>query len=198
MPALQSDHPNLEKLTAFGLGRLSEADSSSIELHLSNCGECRAKLEDVPADSLVSLLQASASDTLDNLDLSGPSADTDSSPPPKSSLPPFYKKLAQIIGGKPVDPAKPAPPAKETPSGTVVVKPGFVAPRELEGHARYLVLEPLGAGGMGTVYKAQHRMMERIVALKIVNPLLVTEDGQETVDYLLFRLWFFSTLSSRS
>ena len=62
-------------------------------------------------------------------------------------------------------------------SDTKVAPPAFTVPRELEGHARYLVLAPLGAGGMGTVYKARHRLMERVVALKIVNPLLVNKPG---------------------
>jgi serine/threonine protein kinase len=34
----------------------------------------------------------------------------------------------------------------------------------------YLLLERLGEGGMGTVYKARHRSMERVVALKIIRP----------------------------
>jgi RND family efflux transporter MFP subunit len=46
-------------------------------------------------------------------------------------------------------------------------------PLELADHPRYRVLEPLGAGGMGTVYKVEHRHMERLVALKVINPKLV-------------------------
>ncbi|QDV22187.1 protein kinase domain-containing protein [Aureliella helgolandensis] len=34
----------------------------------------------------------------------------------------------------------------------------------------YLLLEPIGAGGMGSVYRAEHRTMNRHVALKILSP----------------------------
>src|SRR5437773_9848959 len=33
----------------------------------------------------------------------------------------------------------------------------------------YLVLDRIGAGGMGQVYRARHRRMDRIVALKIMS-----------------------------
>jgi serine/threonine protein kinase len=33
----------------------------------------------------------------------------------------------------------------------------------------YLLLEPLGEGGMGQVFKARHRLMNRIVALKVIR-----------------------------
>jgi hypothetical protein len=61
---------------------------------------------------------------------------------------------------------------------TLGVQPGAAdgdlkLPPELAGHARYHVLELLGRGGMGTVYKAEHRLMERHVALKVINPSLM-------------------------
>lgn len=47
-------------------------------------------------------------------------------------------------------------------------------PQPLRDHPRYRVLGLIGAGGMGAVYKAEHRMMERLVALKVINPAFVS------------------------
>ncbi len=52
--------------------------------------------------------------------------------------------------------------------------PGAPAmPPELVDHPRYRVRGLIGEGGMGAVYRAEHRRMERTVALKVINPGLM-------------------------
>jgi len=53
-------------------------------------------------------------------------------------------------------------------------------PVQLVEHPRYEIVGLIGKGGMGDVYKARHRKMERTVALKVVNRGLVQKT--EAVD----------------
>ncbi|WP_422927043.1 serine/threonine-protein kinase [Singulisphaera sp. PoT] len=41
---------------------------------------------------------------------------------------------------------------------------------------RYAILDRIGSGSMGRVYKAQHLMMDRVVALKIIAPEIANND----------------------
>lgn len=48
-------------------------------------------------------------------------------------------------------------------------------PAELADHPRYRIVRFLGAGGMGVVFQAIHRLMERPVALKLLSRSLTSE-----------------------
>ncbi len=41
---------------------------------------------------------------------------------------------------------------------------------------RYVLMDRLGSGSMGRVYKAHHQMMDRLVAIKIIAPEIVSND----------------------
>jgi serine/threonine protein kinase len=78
---------------------------------------------------------------------------------------------------RPDEPDDPAEGARRR--ALELVGPGLLTAWQVEqvlsGRARrlrlgqYLLLDWLGAGGMGSVYKAEHRLMKRVVALKILG-----------------------------
>lgn len=66
-------------------------------------------------------------------------------------------------------------------------------PAWLAGHPRYEVEVPLDAGGMGDVFKARHRLMQRTVALKVIRAELM--DRVAAVERFEREVWAAAQLS---
>jgi serine/threonine protein kinase/formylglycine-generating enzyme required for sulfatase activity len=59
-----ASHPTADVLTAFGLGKLTEAETEVVARHLTACEACRRLVEGVPADSLVGLVRSAKQATV--------------------------------------------------------------------------------------------------------------------------------------
>jgi Tol biopolymer transport system component len=143
-------HPDPDRLTAFSLGRLDDADSAQVERHLAGCGACRDLAAAAGDDSLVSLLRSAGGQ-----------------PGPTEVIPGDTPRAASVQDATTADAGAAGPASAGVPA-------------ELAGHPRYRVLGLLGVGGMGAVYKAEHQLMERPVALKVINRVLL--DNPATVE----------------
>jgi uncharacterized protein (TIGR03067 family) len=147
--------PTQQQLAAFAAGKLDDAFSGEIEQHLGECPSCCQLLKLLPDDNtLVSLLRDPRAET---------TADDRSSPGTAPTILPAREQLTTPPG------------AGATEFVGEVCAAGTPAlPDALAHHVRYRITGLLGRGGMGDVYQAYHRMMNRTVALKVISAQLVS------------------------
>ncbi len=149
----EAECPGSETLRKYALGEISDAISDEIELHLADCPACEATIAQWD----------SADDTLmRHLPLAAVANAND--PAPAAGWIDVLRE--QPPGDGPSTPQSARDDAGAGGAGE--------APRLPDGLANYELLGVVGRGGMGVVFLARHRQLNRRVALKVIRPEAVS------------------------
>ena len=155
-------HPAAQRLEAYALGRLIGPEMDEIEQHLSGCDSCCQLIRNQPADSLVAKASLRPRRAAFGAALA---ADEEAAMEQVAEL---FRSPSSFAIGRTDDPAvgRPPRPSQARPP----TRRGWARlPQALNDHPRYRIVDALGAGGMGAVYRAEHRLMDRPVALKVIR-----------------------------
>jgi WD40 repeat protein/tRNA A-37 threonylcarbamoyl transferase component Bud32 len=149
-----SSHPSAGRLNAYLLGKLSDEDCAGIERHLAECQQCfESSTELQPRDTLMELLTAAAKSTTAEASnitaLVSPLAirATIHASDDSTSI---CRNLAEACTA-----------SKSSDWESI--------PKLLVDHNRYRVIRLIGRGGMGYVWLAEHLVLRRLVALKVLR-----------------------------
>jgi hypothetical protein len=157
-------------LSDFGLGKLDAASADSVSQHIETCGDCRRRVASLSGDSFVGRLRQAGGAAqgaaqrqrtyVPGESMANTASSTDGSLGPEDGLPrPSRTSGDTARGGGPGGPSSVA------------------APPELTNHTDYELIKELGQGGMGTVYLAKNRMMDRPEVLKVISKSLLDRPG---------------------
>jgi serine/threonine protein kinase len=140
--------PGADELSAFDLGKLPEDRLQAVAEHLAGCARCQTTLRalEPQVDTLVAGLRQGAA--------AGPYEEE----------PAFREALEKAQALTAEGFADAAGPTRPGPGLAGEGRPGLGRLRE------YQLLARLGQGGMGTLYKALHTRLKRVVALKVLPP----------------------------
>ncbi len=158
--------PPQKQLSDFVVGKLSTSNLDLVSKHVDGCLRCQEQLDRLgdgtADDSVVMRLRAR------------PAAE------PHCDEKPFLAALAEVksMGGGVVlsTPSKNRSASAESASAESASAESAGAESGGTVLRDYRILEKLGAGGMGTVYKALHTKLDKVVAIKLLSADRMRDD----------------------
>ena len=147
----KTDCPTDQALRDYILGNCSDAASEEIEGHLTQCTTCEATISqfDSADDTLVRHLPLAA-------------AATEGAAAPRPGW-------IDVLRGRPPSSGSGQVQNGQSEQAAPATGPDWTS-KLPDGCANYELLGVLGRGGMGVVFLARHRQLNRRVALKVVRP----------------------------
>lgn len=190
---MSSQHPSKNELSDFLLGKLPTEARDGVASHIDDCPSCQETIRslDSASDLLVVKAAALANPTMSAAALLAPSqpASPSVARPAAVSLEQFTRSLGEcgLMSPDELAAIQALPPAQRPHHAEELAQllvrqrklTKFQALNLLQGKGKnlvmgeYLILDKIAAGGMGQVFKARHRRMQRIVAIKVLPPALM-------------------------
>jgi serine/threonine protein kinase len=156
MEARPDTHPSAESLRAFGLGQLDDASTEALLSHVESCPTCRDQVAALSGDTFLDRLRQAHH--------------RGATPPP----PPVPGRGLETSPQRSPE----TPPRRATPPQRAAAEPTVPGlPPELADNPQYQIVRELGRGGMGIVYLARNKLMDRLEVLKVVSKGLLDRPG---------------------
>jgi WD40 repeat protein len=153
--------PEREILERLLLGQILGPEGEELARHLEGCARCLAAAESL-----------SAQDTLTEAVCAG---ETEADSQEKEVVHTLIERLRDLRSREGSPTAAHAQPAAEQTQDLLTFLAAAEAPDELGRLGGYRVLQVLGTGGMGLVFRAEDVRLKRPVALKVMKPELAAK-----------------------